>query len=429
MKRPQDEGPLSPEEGAALIERLERQALTADARRLLVPVGRWLFWLLWVVQEAKLSLKRLRTLVLGKSSPPSQEARSEGLAVGGEVEQGRGAAPVEASAAAPRAAAPRPPAQGGEARGRRGHRPGQGRHGATASAGAERVVGRHEALRVGEVCPGCGHGRLYAVLPGGEIRLDGKARLSASRYELEKLRCSACGRVFTAPLPGEAGEEQYSPRARAVLAVRRYDLGLPLSRLEGYQAMVGVPVPDATQWEQIARVADCASVVFEPRECLAAQGELLSQDDTTVRILSLLGENLQRRAPAEARGFSRPTARPGMDTTALVVQVGEPPICLYDAGRAPAGEHPQAWLLHRQADRDKPLVMSDALAHKAADDETTLRRCHCLAPGRRQFSERAAVVPPECQGGIAALQQVFAHDQQARGAQRRPEARWAYHQD
>ena len=40
-------------------------------------------------------------------------------------------------------------------------------------AGAERVTCRHEALRVGEVCPVCGLGRLYALPPGVEIRLDG----------------------------------------------------------------------------------------------------------------------------------------------------------------------------------------------------------------------------------------------------------------
>ena len=60
------------------------------------------------------------------------------------------------------------------------------------------------------------------------------------------------------PLPAEAGADKYSARARAVLALGRYYLGVPLYRLEGYQAMVGVPVSDATQWDQIERVADCA---------------------------------------------------------------------------------------------------------------------------------------------------------------------------
>src|SRR5919204_184169 len=115
----------------------------------------------------------------------------------------------------------------GEALRRGGHRPGQGRHGAEAYGGAARVACRHEELRVGERCTVCGQGRLYALPPGVEIRIDGHALLSAIRYELEKLRCSACGEVFTAPLPEEAGTEKYSPQARAVLAVARYYLGLP----------------------------------------------------------------------------------------------------------------------------------------------------------------------------------------------------------
>ena len=85
-----------------------------------------------------------------------------------------------------------------------GHRPGYGRLGADAYEGAERVECRHEELAVGQRCPVCGQGRLYALPPGVEIRIDGNALLSAIRYEVEKLRCSACGEVFTAPLPVEA---------------------------------------------------------------------------------------------------------------------------------------------------------------------------------------------------------------------------------
>jgi hypothetical protein len=118
-----------------------------------------------------------------------------------------------------------------------------------------------------------------------------------------------------------------------------------------------------------------------------------------------------------------------MYTTALVVKVGEHTICLYYSGRAHAGENLQALLLQRQADRDKPLVMSDALSHNAADDETMLIRCHCLAHGRRQFSELADVFPQECQVVIEALQQVFDHDEQARDEQLSPEARLAYHHE
>jgi hypothetical protein len=57
-------------------------------------------------------------------------------------------------------------------------------------------------------------------------------------------------------------------------------------------------------------------VVFEYLETLAAQGELISQDDTSGRILTLLKENQERQARAEAMSFSRSKERTGMCTTA-----------------------------------------------------------------------------------------------------------------
>jgi hypothetical protein len=251
-----------------------------------------------------------------------------------------------------------------------------------------------------------------------EVRIDGHGLLSAMRYELHKLRCSACGQIFTAPLPCQAGEEKFSARARAVLVVCRYYLGLPFYRLQNYQAMQGVPVPDATQWDQIEKVGDCSYVVFEYLETLAAQGELIYQDDTSVRILT----------HAEALGLSRAKERTGMFTTALVVKVGERTICLYYCGRAHAGENLAALLAQRQADRDKPVVMSDALSRNEVD-ETSVIRCHCLAHGRRQFSDIAEVFPIECQVVIDVLKQVFDHDEEARDRQMSPEARLRYHQE
>jgi hypothetical protein len=280
-------------------------------------------------------------------------------------------------------------------------------------------------LAVGERCPVCGQGRLYAVPPGVELRIDGNALLSAIRYEVEKLRCSACGTVFTATLPVDAGTEKYSPRARAVLALGRYYLGLPFYRVEGYQAMLGGPVADATQWDQIERVADCGYVVFAHLERLAAQGELIYQDDTRVRILSLMEENQQ--AQAQAMGFVQSADRTGMYTTALVVKVGERTIYLYYCGRAHAGENLEALLTQRDAGRDKPLVMSDALAANTAD-ETALIRCHCLAHGRRKFSELEETFPAECTVVMEAFKQVFEHDEAARLQQLTPTERLAYHQ-
>lgn len=379
--------------------------------------------LLSMLCEAQITLKRLQTLVFGKRRQrrhgvAAGTSASGGATGGCDHESGADARPQPGVGTAGDEV--QPPRAGG-------HRPGYGRLGMATYAGAERVECRHEALAVGQRCPVCGQGRLYGVLPGIEIRIDGNALLSAIRYELEKLRCSACGQVFTAPLPAEAGTAKYSPRARAVLAVSRYYLGLPFFRVEAYQAMLGVPVPDATQWDQIEQLGDCSYKVFAYLETLAAQGELIHQDDTSVRILSLMAENRTYQTAAEALGFARSQERTGMFTTALVVKVGEKTICLYYSSRSHAGENLQALLEQREAERDKPLVMSDALSRNEVD-ETTVIRCHCLAHGRRQFSDLADVFPVECQVVLDTLKQVFDHDEEARDKQMSPEARFAYHQ-
>jgi transposase len=119
-----------------------------------------------------------------------------------------------------------------------------------------------------------------------------------------------------AQLPMEASASKYRARARAVLAVSRYDLGGAGYRLPGYQAMLGVPVPDATPWDQSEGVGNCASKGFEQMETAAAQGELIFRDDTAVRIVSLIKEHRGLLAAAQAQGVSAPKERTGMHTTA-----------------------------------------------------------------------------------------------------------------
>src|SRR6266571_1094802 len=163
-------------------------------------------------------------------------------------------------------------------------------------------------------------------------------------------------------------------------------------------------------------------------EKVAAQGELIFQDDTAVRIVSLMQENIELVSAAQAQGLSTPKERTGMHTTALVVKVGEHTAILYYSSRRHAGENLQGLLDKREAGLAKPLAMSDALASNAMANEAAIIRCHCLAHGRRKFSDLEEVFPHECQVVLQVLRQVFDHDEQARKAQLSPQARLAYHQ-
>src|SRR5216684_3749095 len=88
MKCP-EEGHLSREDGEALRQRLAGDTLTATDRRVLDLVLQGYFWLLFALQEATFSLKRLRVLLFGaqpntrKTTPPPGAASNAGHGPGG----------------------------------------------------------------------------------------------------------------------------------------------------------------------------------------------------------------------------------------------------------------------------------------------------------------------------------------------------------
>ncbi len=426
MSQRPDEVKLSREEGEQLIERLETDQVTAADRAVLVKLIRLYFWLVFALQETKISLKRLKVALFGTGGKSRNKRRDDDEPPSGE---GAGSEPKskETPSSSPGSDQCAEGAGPGDEKAADAGRAGHGRQGAQAYTGAQVRVCQHEQLSTGERCPACGRGRLYGLPSGVEIRIDGQALLSAVRYELEKLRCSACGEIFTAGLPAGTEPDKYSARARAVLALGRYYLGLPFYRIEQFQALVGVPVADATQWDQVERVADSVYPVFEQLKYLAAQSAVIYQDDTHVRILTLVKEN-RLAAEAVAAGQGEPLERTGMYTTGLVASEGERRICLYLSGRAHAGENLAAVLSLREPDREPPIVMSDALAANALSNESAVIRSHCLAHGRRYFTDIEEVFPEEGERVIGDFKQVFEHEAVTRQQAMTAEERLAYHQ-
>ena len=81
------------------------------------------------------------------------------------------------------------------------------------------------------------------------VRFVGQAPLEATVFEMERLRCNACGQVFTAEEPATAGPEKYDATAVAMIALMKYGTGVPFHRLERLERQLGMPLPAATQWE------------------------------------------------------------------------------------------------------------------------------------------------------------------------------------
>jgi hypothetical protein len=77
--------------------------------------------------------------------------------------------------------------------------PGHGRNGAGAFINSRKIAIAHATLKHGDRCPECERGNVYGQKePKILVRIVGQAPLAATVYSLERLRCGACGQVFTA---------------------------------------------------------------------------------------------------------------------------------------------------------------------------------------------------------------------------------------
>jgi transposase len=143
-------------------------------------------------------------------------------------------------------------------------KPGHGRNGADAFSGAEKKPVRHATLTSGDVCPECNKGKVYTQKePKALVRVIGKAPLTAAVYELERLRCNACGQVFTAAEPEGIGTEKYDETTAAMIAQLKYGSGVSFNRLEKLQHNLGVPMPATTQWEIVEEAAELLKPALE----------------------------------------------------------------------------------------------------------------------------------------------------------------------
>jgi transposase len=111
--------------------------------------------------------------------------------------------------------------------------PGHGRNGAEAFGGGRKVDIKHQKLAHGDRCPECGKGNVCEQKEAKVlVRIVGQAPLAATVYSLERLRCGACGQVFTAEEPEGVGPDKYDETAAAMIAQLKYGAGTPFNRLE-----------------------------------------------------------------------------------------------------------------------------------------------------------------------------------------------------
>jgi transposase len=378
------------------LERSRQAPLEDPDYRKLEAAVNTLDYLTELIADKDTTIRHLRQLLLGSSTEKTRD-----------VLQKAGMEP--ASAMQPEDA---------EAQTKSDALPGHGRNGAEAFRGARKVDIAHQTLAHGARCSECGQGNVYIQKePKVLVRIVGQAPLAATVYSLERLRCGACGQVFTAQEPEAVGPEKYDETAAAMIAQLKYGSGTPFYRLEQLEGQLGIPLPAATQWEIVEEVA---SLIKPARDALlrqAAQGEVVHNDDTSMRVLRLT------REPGDQRT--------GVFTSGIVSTGPGWKIALYFTGRQHAGENIAGVLKQRATESASPIQMSDALSWNApklpAGVEVLVAKC--LAHGRRQFVEVAANFPGECRYVLEMLGRVYGHDAEARERGLTTDERLRFHQE
>jgi len=261
-----------------------------------------------------------------------------------------------------------------------------------------------EGLQVSDLCPlECG-GKMRNYRPGILVQIKGQNFAQVYKYTIEKLRCDLCGVLVSAQIPAHLGSEKYDASFKAILTLQKYYVAVPFYRQEYFQKLIGFPLPDSTQWDLVEQVAGYCYPVFNVLKVLAANGKLIHNDDTTVRILEVIKE-IKSNPELE---------RTGMYTTGMIAEHEGHQIALFINGRKHAGENLGALLEHRQSDKPPIIQMADALNNNIPKGLETIL-CNCLSHGFRKFADLVEYFDDECIHIMTLLSKVFENDAKTKG--------------
>jgi len=276
----------------------------------------------------------------------------------------------------------------------------------------------------GTPCPRCTRGKLYPLPePKSIIRITAMAPFQATITELERYRCNLCDLIITAPAPAGIGEEKYDETVPAMIATFRYGAGLPFNRIQHVQNHFHIPLPRSTQWQLVNDAFDLVAPAVDELVRQAAQGELLHNDDTPMRILDLPPMMVE-----DEDGEDVPEGRKGIYTSGIVSRNGGRTIALYFSGHQHAGNNLAEVLARRAEDLPTPIQMSDSLSHNTKGVEGTLVS-YCLVHARRKFVEVGKSFPEQVRHLLEALREVYRFEALAKEQEMSPAERLRLHQE
>lgn len=379
---------ISAEDTEALLERVKNSGLTQEDYEIIEGIIEAYVLLDQAVKEKNTSVKRLLKMIFGYKTEKKKNAQSR---------------------------APKKNKDEEKKKKTKGH----GKNGADKFIGAPKVEVQNSTLNHCDPCPKCDFGKVYRLKePGIFVRFTGTTPLQATVYELEKLRCNICGTIFTADVPGDKGKrKKYDATAVSMLALIHYGCGFPFNRLAQLQGAVGMPLAASTQWDQVEKLANHVRYIYLELIRQGAQGEIIHNDDTNMKVQELLAENKEKDPERD---------RTGVFTTGIISINHNHKIALFFTGRKHAGEN-MAQLLAQRQSLDPPIQMCDALAQNTSEDFQTIL-ANCLTHGRRKFVDVADNFPEECMFVLDILGKVYHYDAFTSQENMTPKNRLLFHQ-
>lgn len=199
------------------------------------------------------------------------------------------------------------------------------------------------------------------------------------------------------------------------MVLQKYYVAIPFYRQAYFQSLLELPLPVSTQWQLIEEVTDFAIIIFKVLERMAANGDIIHNDDSHVKITDLIRNH--RLNPDQERT--------GTFTTGIMSRTEQCDIVLFYNSSLHAGENMERLLNKRDEGKDKVIQMCDALSRNIPASFKTIL-CNCLSHGLRKFNDLKEFYPEPCLHIIRQIASVYEHDEKTTGLSK--EQRLAYHQ-
>ncbi len=257
-------------------------------------------------------------------------------------------------------------------------------------------------LSHGNTCPSCRRGNVHADRPLQKTVIQCVNLVVTQVYEIETLRCRSCGHTESAESPAVVNEciGKYHFSAIAHLALLRYHAGLPSHRMQDLTGMLGLSVPESTQFRLFEEAAKRLRYFLMQIKNSIANCDVTFRDDSPMRIMELDTEANSRKS---------------VTVTTLVGLQGSKKFILYETSTRHAGEVFGKIMSRRAANAPPPLAMSDSLSANHAHNVTHIRTLACLVHARRNFFELVEHEPEETRLPLELVAQVYANESKFKG--------------